>query len=326
MKVGLFLFAYNQEKFIAEAVESVLKQDTTVIRVVLSDDASTDKTQEIIQEIVSRYKVNYEIIINFNKKNLGLIKHVNLLFRKYAMDLDIVIFQAGDDVSQIDRVSKLLKYFAIRDVSLIYSNALSIDDKSYVSQKKVLSNRKEFCTALDYSALGHTGVLGSSVAIKVDIFREFGFLSENLAHEDQVLAFRASLLKGVFFVDEEMILYRQHPKNLSKWAKGSHALVDLKKARISQLKNTILTLEHWLLDVDIDVIGKLKGINKGKVVNNINNHLVFNRALLQIVDLPFLHRLSYLKLLIKKEAYRSTYALKIIISIFYLNYYLRKIN
>ncbi|MEO5658257.1 MAG: glycosyltransferase, partial [Polaromonas sp.] len=45
--VTFVLFAYNQKKFIAEAVNGALSQTYSPLQIILSDDASTDGTYEV---------------------------------------------------------------------------------------------------------------------------------------------------------------------------------------------------------------------------------------------------------------------------------------
>ncbi len=64
------MITYNHEKFISEAIESVLTQKTTFpIKLFIGDDFSTDKTREICFSYKTRYPENIELTLN--KSNLG---------------------------------------------------------------------------------------------------------------------------------------------------------------------------------------------------------------------------------------------------------------
>ena len=73
-KVSIVMITYNQEKFVASAIQSILDQSTTFpFELIISDDNSSDKTQEII---TSFYFENTKIIKpKFNKSNIGVIKN-----------------------------------------------------------------------------------------------------------------------------------------------------------------------------------------------------------------------------------------------------------
>jgi glycosyltransferase involved in cell wall biosynthesis len=73
------LFAYNQEQFIAEAVQGALSQTYSPLEIILSDDCSPDRTFEIMQEMASKYNGPNRVIVRRNERNLGLIGHINLV-------------------------------------------------------------------------------------------------------------------------------------------------------------------------------------------------------------------------------------------------------
>src|SRR5579872_6014823 len=70
--VTFALFAYNQEAFIREALEAALAQTYEPLEIIVSDDSSTDRTFEIIQEIVGQYHGPHEVHIRRPEANAGL--------------------------------------------------------------------------------------------------------------------------------------------------------------------------------------------------------------------------------------------------------------
>ena len=54
-KVSVLMPTYNRERFITDAVRSVLAQDYGNIELVIVDDGSTDRTAEILTEQFSEY-------------------------------------------------------------------------------------------------------------------------------------------------------------------------------------------------------------------------------------------------------------------------------
>src|SRR3990167_1123773 len=70
LKVSVCMVTYNHEKYIAQAIESVLMQKTNFdYELVIGEDCSTDKTKKIIIKYQKRYPKIIRIILN--KKNLG---------------------------------------------------------------------------------------------------------------------------------------------------------------------------------------------------------------------------------------------------------------
>ncbi len=46
------LFTYNQEKYVRYSFEDLMNQDIDMMTVIISDDCSTDRTFQIIQELI----------------------------------------------------------------------------------------------------------------------------------------------------------------------------------------------------------------------------------------------------------------------------------
>lgn len=69
-KVSILLITYNHEKYIAQAIESILMQVTEYsYEINVIEDCSTDRTQEIVMRYVEKYP--HIVKPFFNKKNIG---------------------------------------------------------------------------------------------------------------------------------------------------------------------------------------------------------------------------------------------------------------
>ena len=53
--VSVWMLTYNHQKFIKDCIESVISQNYNKIEIIIGDDASTDKTQEILKEYQKKY-------------------------------------------------------------------------------------------------------------------------------------------------------------------------------------------------------------------------------------------------------------------------------
>src|SRR5215470_18905066 len=95
--VTFYVMAYNQARFIREAVEGALAQTYSPLEIVLSDDCSWDGTFEVMRDAVKGYSGPHTVILNRNPRNLGLSEHVNRIIELARGDL--IIAADGDDVS-----------------------------------------------------------------------------------------------------------------------------------------------------------------------------------------------------------------------------------
>ena len=94
MKVSIIMLTYNHEKFIAQAVKSALFQLTDFdYEIVIGDDCSTDRTQEIIRELAIKNPEKIRPILR--QKNLGASK--NFLSVLASCQGEYIAMLEGDD-------------------------------------------------------------------------------------------------------------------------------------------------------------------------------------------------------------------------------------
>jgi glycosyltransferase involved in cell wall biosynthesis len=78
--VSVIMLSYNHERYIREALDSVLCQKTNFpFEIIIGDDASTDKTPEIIAEYAA---LHTNIIPILRKENIGATKNLTDLFKR----------------------------------------------------------------------------------------------------------------------------------------------------------------------------------------------------------------------------------------------------
>ena len=73
-KISVVMSTYNREHAIAGAVESILNQTMKDFELIVVNDGSTDKTQEILEEYA---KKDDRLIVIKNEKNMGLVAGLN---------------------------------------------------------------------------------------------------------------------------------------------------------------------------------------------------------------------------------------------------------
>jgi glycosyltransferase involved in cell wall biosynthesis len=209
MKLSLVVMAYWQEEFIEGVVAAALAQDYRDLEIVLTDDASPDRTFQIMSDMASAYTGPHKIILNRNARNLGLIGHVNHLFELATSDW--LIYNAGDDLSDPNRASRIAKVISGEEPRYIYSNVWELDESGIPVQSRRQQKRPDRLQAKSLPDLARamSHALGASSAWHRDLFRRFGKITETDVLEDQVLMFRARLLGDVAYIDEPLLTYRR---------------------------------------------------------------------------------------------------------------------
>jgi len=124
---------YNEEKYILETLLSLIEQTYRNFLCVLSDNNSSDKSEEICNKIVAKDK---RFIYFKHDVNLGITKNVEFLLSKITSEY-VMIF-AGHDLIEKEFLSKTLNVLKMNDdVSLSFSKSIAIDENSNIIKEKV---------------------------------------------------------------------------------------------------------------------------------------------------------------------------------------------
>ena len=93
-KVSVPMITYNHEKFVAQAIESVLMQETDFpVELVIGEDCSTDSTRKIVQEYAARYPNAIRALLP--EHNLGMMP--NAIATLTACRGEYLALLEGDD-------------------------------------------------------------------------------------------------------------------------------------------------------------------------------------------------------------------------------------
>lgn len=124
--VTVICLCYNHERFVTEAVESVINQTYKNLQIIVVNDASTDNSVNQIKLLAQKYPHLQTIIL---PQNQGNCKAFNLAFQqakgKYIIDF------ATDDVMFANRIAEQVSFFEqqTEQVGVIFSNAINIDEQ-----------------------------------------------------------------------------------------------------------------------------------------------------------------------------------------------------
>lgn len=103
--VSIIIPAYNVEKYVGEAIDSVLSQKYRNFEVLISDDGSVDGTKRVID----KYQDN-RIRRFHNPENIGQVLTKNRLLSEASGEL--ITFLDADDYISADRLSLMVDAFA----------------------------------------------------------------------------------------------------------------------------------------------------------------------------------------------------------------------
>lgn len=121
--VSIGMPVYNGEKYIRQALDSLLAQDYPNLELIISDNASTDGTGEICQAYAARDK---RIRYHRNETNLGAVGNFNRVFE--LSNGEYFMWAAADDLWHPTFISRCLSVIEEDpSVVLVYPRTMLID-------------------------------------------------------------------------------------------------------------------------------------------------------------------------------------------------------
>ena len=204
--VTFAVLAYQQEELVRQAIEAAFAQTYSPLEIILSDDGSGDRTFEVIERMAAAYDGPHSVRVNRNRENLGLIGHVNAIFKMARGE--IVLLAAGDDVSLPERTERVVSAFGEgADVMLVHTPVERIDAVGTMLGlwHAPMRGKPDDIGSLALSLGLH---LGASAGYRKVVFDRFGPIVQRAAYEDLVLGFRARLLGRLVGLDLPLVRYR----------------------------------------------------------------------------------------------------------------------
>jgi glycosyltransferase involved in cell wall biosynthesis len=293
--VSYILLSYNQSKYIYEAVESALNQDYSNVELIISDDCSTDDTFSKIESLCMSSK--RKTSVNRNKVNQGLSKHFSQCLERSCGE--IIVVAAGDDVSFLDRVSRVVDYFHNdSSISMISFNDLVFSSDSSVKRKMYNINEDISFDLDDYINFRNVFSSGASRAFRRQVFLEFGPLNADCPTEDTPYLLRGLMAGKVLFSKDPGIYYRVHGNNLS-------SSESLKKMNIKNI------FKQHSQDLELAQEKRLLTSSKVKEIKSWLDHSFQIRSISQIDGRirKLIHRLQFLA---RSKVYRKAFLMTLI--------------
>lgn len=210
MMVSITCEAYNHEKYIADALESFLMQKTDFsFEILIHDDASTDRTAEIIKEYERKYpdiiKPIYQVENQYSK---GV--SVELINSSRASGKYTAMCEGDDYWTDPLKLQKQVDYMeAHPECSMCVHGAYKVSS----SRKKVVakvrpSAESRIFTIEELIEGGGDFVATNSIMIAREKVGEMPAFYLNAVVGDYPLVIYAALKGNVYYIDEIMSAYR----------------------------------------------------------------------------------------------------------------------
>lgn len=216
MRISVALTTLNGERFLGEQLDSLLAQTRMPHEVVVSDDGSSDRTLEILEDF--RATAPFSVSICANKKRLGYAE--NFLQATTMCTGDFIAFCDQDDVwftSKLARSAELLE--ATGALLLIHRNAVVTEDLVPSRRREPAFSRSFTATPLrihPWMPVPGNAMVFSRSVLDVDFSLRPNGLGRACAPmtHDEWTYFIATALGATHFASEVLVYYRQHGGNV----------------------------------------------------------------------------------------------------------------
>lgn len=202
--ISVIMPVFNEEKYLHEAIDSILHQSFDRFEFIIIDDASTDNSLAIIQSYADERIVlicNEQNIGNYPSRNKGL----EIAVGKYICVMD------ADDVAYPQRLELQYQYLEACPDLWVLGTGL---DFSIPGMKWTLPSSHE---QLMIGLLQDNVSLHSSLMIRTDVMRKYGGYDEKYVYSsDYDLMSRFSLAGKVENLPEVLMMYRWHASQISQ--------------------------------------------------------------------------------------------------------------
>ena len=206
--VTIIMPAYNSEKYLKDAIESVKAQTYQDWELFIIDDCSSDRTRILAEELA---KTDERIVVEHNRENIGVAKTRNHGVKK--AESDWVAFLDSDDMWTPDKLEKQIKLSEkIATAKLIFTGSGFIKENGekidYILHVPERINRKEL--------LKQNLISCSSVLIKRDLMLKYPMAEKEMIHEDFASWLRILVEeKYAYGIDEPLLIYRRSENSKS---------------------------------------------------------------------------------------------------------------
>lgn len=207
--VSILMPAYNCEKHVAQAIDSIINQTYTNWELIISDDASKDKTKKIIDSYSDKRIKHFH-----NFQNIGYLETWNKLIKETKGSY--ITFMDSDDYSDQMRLEKLLHEFE-KDTGLYICGSNYIR----ISENNEQIERSNFL--LDHVSVFNEmpekyHFIGSALMIKREVYDTLGgyhTFFNRMGEEDHYWVYLAMEKFKFKNISEHLYYYRFNANSVS---------------------------------------------------------------------------------------------------------------
>jgi len=220
VSISVALCTHQGSRFVVEQAESIVQQTVPPDEVILSDDASTDGTVELVESVFSGQK-KVRLRVLRNERALGVV--ANFQQAVLAASGDIIFLSDQDDRWRPDKVERMVAEFDRKpELLLLHTDALLVDEQGsslgvtlFDSLEATEGEIQGITSGSAFEVLLRRNLaLGASIAFRKTLLDAAVPFGDAWVHDEWLAIIAAA--QGPEAVDvlrEQLLDYRQHASN-----------------------------------------------------------------------------------------------------------------
>jgi glycosyltransferase involved in cell wall biosynthesis len=283
-EISVVMPVYNAEKYLNEAIDSVLNQTYSNFELIILNDKSTDSSKAIIESYLAK---DSRIVFIDKETNVGPANLRNEGF-DLARGTYIALLDA-DDIAKPTRFEKqiaVLKNNPEIGVCGTWFTTFGDKEKSKVIQHPEKHNQIKVNFLIDCT-------IGNSTAFfRKNILGDIRYDKEYVPVEDYHLWSRLIVKTQFYIIQESLVDYRIHDSNISQ-TKIDNVKRSNRRIKIGLLKQFGIEENNPNINTFIHLIEGQKGLTfeEIKLVSECYNHLINQNQILRNFDATLLEKM-----------------------------------
>lgn len=247
-RVSIGMPVFNGENFLEAALDSLLGQTYTDFELIISDNASSDRTQQICESYAAR---DARIRYYRNATNLGAARNYNRVFALATGEY--FKWAAHDDVCAPEFLQRCIEVLdSDPSIILCYTHAKTIDRDGNILQEydpkpeltSPMAHERFYYCVNAHHKITHYPLWVFSV-IRSDVLRKTRLIG-NYASSDRVLAAELALLGRFYEIPTCLFYVRKHGQQSLQVYRTAHAV----QAWFDPAKKNRITFPQWRLLIE----------------------------------------------------------------------------
>jgi len=209
--VSVIINCYNSDKYLKEAIDSVLGQTYDNWEIIFWDNQSTDKSAEIVK-LYDDERIKYFYAPTHTTLGEGRNKALEKVSGEFISFLDC------DDLYLPQKLEKTLQAFKDENIGLVYTNGYTLyEDKNI---KKTFYNKKQLSGELFEFWLSSYQVMIPSVMFRKEVLNSLDYWFDNRFNMIEEFDFFMRIAKkwNINYYHENLCIWRVHSASMT-WSK-----------------------------------------------------------------------------------------------------------